>query len=134
MEFPYLVKQTELGLIFTPYCWMEVLTKKGVWRKHKFLFDTGADYTSVPKFMSVVVGVDLTKARQEVMYTANNESMITYVSKIHLRLDHLELIIPCVFTERDDTPFLLGRSGLIDRFEMTLSAVKRKLIFKSSKD
>lgn len=70
---------------------MEVLTQKGVWRKQKFLFDTGADYTSVPKFMSNVVGVDLTKAKQEVMYTANNESMISYIGKMRIRLFVLKI-------------------------------------------
>lgn len=128
MEFPYLVKPTELGSLLTPYCWIEVKTRKGVWRKQRFLFDTGADYTSVPKFMSEVVGADLITAKQEVMYTANNEPMITYSGKMRIRLDGEDLNIPCVFTDRDDTPFLLGRAGLIDRFEMLLSARQKALI------
>lgn len=130
MEFPYLVKPTELESLLTPYCWIEVKTQKDVWRKQKFLFDTGADYTSIPKFMSVVIGVDLFKAKQEIMYTANNQPMLTYLSKMRIRLDGRELTIPCVFTDDDDTPFLLGRAGLIDRFEMLLSARQKALVIK----
>lgn len=128
MEFPYLVKPTELESLLTPYCWIEVKTQKGVWRKQKFLFDTGADYTSIPKFMSAVIGVDLFKAKQEIMYTANNQPMLTYLSKMRIRLDGRELTIPCVFTDDDDTPFLLGRAGFIDRFEMLLSARQKALM------
>lgn len=128
MEFPYVAKPTELGSILTPYCWIDVKTRKGVWRKHKFLFDTGADYTSVPKFMSDVVGVNLVMAKQEVMYTANNEPMVTYAGTMRIRLDKEELHVPCVFTDRDDTPFLLGRAGFIDRFEMLLSAREKALV------
>ena len=72
MMFPYLSKYTNLGYLFTPYCWIEVKMKNGIWRKHKFLFDSGADYTSVPKYMSEIVGYDISKAKQEVMYTAAN--------------------------------------------------------------
>lgn len=128
MEFPYLVKPTELGSLLTPYCWIEVKTQKGVWRKQKFLFDTGADYTSVPKFMSAVVGVDLITAKQEIMYTADNQPMVAYLGKMRIRLDGRELTVPCVFTDHDDTPFLLGRAGLIDRFEMLLSARQKALV------
>lgn len=53
----------------------------------KFLFDTGADFTSLPKFMSKVVGVDLSRCRQEIMYTANNDSMITFQDKIIVDLN-----------------------------------------------
>lgn len=79
MEFPYLIKSTEVGTLLIPYLWIEIQTSyNDVWRKYKFLFDTGADYTSVPKFMSVVVGQNLKNAKQEIMYTANNEPMVTY--------------------------------------------------------
>ena len=131
MEFPYLVKSTELGTILTPYCWIEVkIYRKNIWRKHKFLFDTGADFTSVPKFMSEVVGFDIKNAKLEIMYTANNEPMVTFAGKMQIRIDNQELTIPCVFTDRDDTPFLLGRAGLIDNFEMTLSVKRKSLIIK----
>lgn len=128
MEFPYLSKQTELGSILIPYCWIEVLTQKGIWRKQKFLFDTGADFTSVPRFMSVVVGQDLKKAKQEIMYTANNEPMVTYLGKMKIKINNTQIDLPCAFTDRDDTPFLLGRTGLIERFEILLSAKKKATI------
>lgn len=128
MEFPYLVKATNIGTLLTPYCWIEIRTSSGVWRKYKFLLDTGADYTSVPKFMSEIVGQDLREAKQEIMYTANNEPMITYLGKIDVRIDNIRINLPCVFTDRNDTPFLLGRIGLIERFEILLSAKKKATI------
>lgn len=129
MEFPYLIKTTNTGNLLLPYCWIEVKTVYNQsWRKYKFLFDSGADFTSVPKFMSNVAGYNLNKAKQEVMYTANNEPMITYIGKIKIRIDSMELNLPCAFTDRNDTPFLLGRSGLIERFEILLSAKKKATI------
>ena len=128
MEFPYLKKTTDLGWLYTPYCWIDVLTNFGKWRKIKFLFDTGADFTTLPKFMASVVGTDILKAKQEIMYTANKDQMVTYLGKLNIRLDGQETDLSCVFTERDDTPFLLGRAGIINRFEMHLSA-RQKMLF-----
>lgn len=129
MEFPYSLKITNIGKLLTPYCWLDITTHKKTIRKIKFLFDTGADFTSLPKFMAEVVGIDLNCAKQEIMYTANNESMITYLGKIKVRIDTQEMMIPCVFTDRDDTPFLLGRAGTIELFEILMSAKNKKLTF-----
>lgn len=129
MEFPYLIKPTNTGPFLTPYCWIEIKTTYNhIWRKYKFLLDTGADYTSVPKFLSEVIGYDLKKAKQEIMYTANNEPMVTYLGKINIKIDSLEITLPCAFTDKNDTPFLLGRAGLIERFEILLSAKKKVTI------
>lgn len=108
--------------------WLKIKTINGIYRRQKFLFDTGADFTSLPKFLSGVVGVDLTKCRQEIMYTANNESMVTFRGKIIINLNGKDMELPCVFTEKDDTPFLLGRAGIIDNFEIWLSAKKKKIV------
>ncbi len=59
MEFPYLVKHTDVASVWTSYCWIEIQTRRGIYRKYKFLFDTGADITSVPKFMSAIIGINL---------------------------------------------------------------------------
>jgi len=130
IEFPYSSKRTpDFGLILTPYVWLEVKTAKGVYRSQRFLFDTGADFTSFPKSMSRVVGVELSICPQKVMYTANNEPMITFQAKVKVRFAGEEFDLPCVFTDRDDTPFLLGRVGFIEKFEMFLSAKYKRLSF-----
>ena len=129
IEFPYLRKVTKRCEIYTPYVWLEIKTKTGVWRNQKFLFDTGADYTSFPNFVATVVGIDLKNSPQEIMYTANNEPMVTFYSRIPARIAGKEFELPCVFTDKDDTPFLLGRVGFIERFNMTLNAQDGKLVF-----
>lgn len=128
IEFPYLIKKGEFEEILGIYLWVKIKTKIGIYRSQKFLFDTGADFTSLPRFLSGVVGIDLAKCRQEIMYTANNEAMVTFRGKIVINLNSKDLELPCVFTEKDDTPFLLGKTGIIDRFDILLSAKKKKII------
>lgn len=129
MEFPYLVKYTEVGALLTPYIWIDIQTTYNrIWRKYIFLFDTGADYTSIPRYMSVVVEQDLKNAKQEIMYTANNEPMITYLGEMMIKINNTQINLPCIFTDRDDMPFLLGRRGLIEHFEILLSAKKKATI------
>ena len=76
-----------------------------------------------------MAGINLEKCPQEIMYTANSESMVTYHAKVIIRFGAETFQLPCIFTDRDDTPFLLGRIGFIDKFDMLLSARERKLIF-----
>lgn len=130
LDFPYKIKPSKIiGSIFTPYVILEVKNKDGVFEWHEVLFDTGADFTSFPKYMAKIVGVNLETCPQDVMYTASNEPMITYHSKVEVRLGREEFRLPCVFTDKDDTPFLLGRVGFIEKYEMLLSARKKRLTF-----
>lgn len=130
IEFPYLIKKGEFKEILGVYLWLRVKTVKKIYRRQKFLFDTGADFTSLPKFMSKVVGLDLAKCKQEIMYTANNEPMVTFRGRIMVNFNGEDIKLPCVFTDKDDTPFLLGKMGIIDRFEILLSAKKKKITLK----
>lgn len=128
MEFPYLTKRGENEEILGIYLWLKIKTTRGIYRKQRFLFDTGADFTSLPRFSAEVVGIDLSKCKQEIMYTADNEPMVTFRGKIAINFDGKDLELPCVFTDKDDTPFLLGRAGIIENFEILLSAKKKKII------
>ncbi len=80
--------------------------------------------------MSDTIGVNLACLKKEIMYTANNDSMMVYFGSMQIWFDTKEISLPCVFTDRNDTPFLLGRAGLIDRFEILLSAKNKSLSFK----
>lgn len=129
-KFPYFIKQIEKGKKTSViYVWLEIKTKKGIYRFQRFLFDTGADYTSLPKFMSQVVGFNLENAKQEIMYTANNEPMITYRGSVEILFGNKKFKLPVVFTDKDDTPFLLGRKGIIDRFDILLSKNNQQIVF-----
>lgn len=131
IEFPYKIKQSRYTQqIFSPYVELKIRTKEGKFVSHRFIFDTGADFTSLPKYMAEVVGINLEKSPQEVMYTANNEPMTTYHAKVKICFGEEILNLPCVFTDKDDTPFLLGRVGFIDKYTIVLDGKKKKLIFK----
>ena len=130
IEFPYKEKVSKsAGKISVVVVWLEIKTVRKIYEPFEFLFDTGADFTSLPKFMAVDVGLDLTKCPQELMYTAENKPMTTYHAKIKIRFGEKILDLPCVSTDYDDTPFLLGRVGFIERFDMHLLASERKLVF-----
>lgn len=131
IEFPYKLKHSHyVKQIFSPYVELKVKTKEGKFVSHRFIFDTGADFTSLPKYVAEVTGVELEKSPQEVMYTASNEPMITYHAKLKVCFGEEILDLLCVFTDRDDTPFLLGKIGFIDKYTIILDGRKKKLIFK----
>lgn len=79
--------------------------------------------------MAEVVGVDLTKCPEEVMYAVNNQPILTYHANIKARFNKKSFHLPCVFTEQDNTPFLLGRVGFIHHFIITLDPKHQRIVF-----
>ena len=130
IEFPYRVKLSKYhGPVLVIYVWLHIKTKRGIYRAYEFLFDTGADYTTLPKYMTEVIGIDLTECPEEVMYGANNQPMLTYHAITKVRFDKKIFHLPCVFTESDNTPFLLGRIGFFEHYTITLDPKHQRIIF-----
>ena len=92
-------------------------------------FPYSVKQTERGKKTSVIVGFNLEEAKQEIMYTANNEPMTTYRGSIEIILGNKKFKLPVVFTDKDDTPFLLGRMGIIDKFDILLSKKDQEIIF-----
>ena len=48
-----------------------------------------------------------------------------------LRLGDSQFIIPCLVSSVDDTPYLLGRAGIFDRFNVLFDNGNRRIVLDS---
>ena len=130
MRFPYNnIKSSDLGDLLTPTFWLPVQAQAKV-VPFFFLFDTGADLTSLPVSAALSLGVDLEKCPKEEMEGYEGKPVIVYRSEIKIYMDNRRFKIPCVFTPIEHVPILLGRAGILDKFTITLDAKKKEVIFK----
>ena len=106
--FPLTDINTKFGVIPTPLLNIPVLTKFG-YQAYRFLLDTGADFTMLPKHMAEDIGVNLHTLPKVNSYGIENKPVKTYISNIIIKLADKNLEIKCLFSENDGTPFLLGR-------------------------
>ena len=93
-----------------------VKTKFG-YRREWFLVDSGADITMLPYFASKLLACKLEKSRTK-MFGIDGCGVSVYKSKIKVRFFNKEETIRCVFSERDDIPFILGRLDVLDKYNM----------------
>jgi len=93
-----------------------------------FLFDTGADVASLPAYAAEKLGIDLDQCAQIPMSGYEGTTIFVYKSQIKIRFNKL-FAIPCVFNPNEDVPILLGRVGILNRFNIILDGKRKQIVF-----
>lgn len=94
-----------------------------------FLFDTGADVTSLPSSAAEKLGIDLDKCPEEPMSGYEGSTVLVYRSQISIVFNKKAFIMPCVFNPNEDVPILLGRVGILNRFNIILDGKGKQIVF-----
>lgn len=128
-KFPYgISSSSNFGIIPTIFLWLNVESPSEL-IPFSFLFDTGADVTSFPASAAEKLGIDLDKCPQEPMSGYEGTTILVYKSDITINFNNKKLIVPCVFNPNEDVPILLGRAGIIERFNIMLDGKHKTITF-----
>lgn len=128
-KFPYgISSSSSFGTIPTIFLWLNVESPSGL-IPFSFLFDTGADVASFPASAAEKLGIDLDKCPQEPMSGYEGTTILVYKSDITINFNSKKVIVPCVFNPNEDVPILLGRAGIIERFNIMLDGKHKAITF-----
>lgn len=128
-KYPYGTSfSSGFGTIPTIFLWLNVGSSSEL-IPFSFLFDTGADVTSFPASAAEKLGIDLDKCPQEPMTGYEGTTVLVYKSQIKINFNKRSLTIPCVFNPNEEVPIILGRAGIIDRFNILLDGRNKEIIF-----
>ena len=127
IEFPLGVLQTALGPVADPTIMLPVKTSAG-YEEWRFLLDSGADFTMVPRSAAELLGVDLSAVRKTTARGIEGSGVPAQLAEITLRIGDVELTVPCLFSSNENTPYLLGRMGLFSRFNITFDNRRKKIV------
>ena len=126
LTYPYENRPSEsFGAIPTVSFWLDVYSSRGH-LPFLFLFDTGADVTSLPASAAGKLGIDLDKCPQVPMSGYEGTTIFVYKSEIKISFNNKPFIIPCVFHPNEEVSILLGRAGILDRFTIIMDG-RRKI-------
>ena len=129
LKFPYVSKPTlNFGNIQTTKLKLQVESPKG-FVPLLFLFDTGADVTSLPVSSAKKLGINLDKCPKEPMGGYEGSSITVYLSKIRLKFNRKIFAIPVVFNPNENVPILLGRAGILTKFNILLDGKNKEITF-----
>ena len=126
-KYPYEISSSlEFGNIPNISFWLNVDTSSGL-VPFFFLFDTGADVSSLPVSAAQKLAIDLDQCPQIPMSGYEGTTISVYKSKIKINFNKKPLTIPCVFHPNDNVPILMGRAGILDRFNILMDGKSKEI-------
>ena len=130
IEFPLREIRTEFGILLDPTFELPVKTPSGYLR-FRFLLDSGAELTMMPRSVAEQLGVNLGSAREMKVTGIEGSGVRAWLSEITLKIGEAECRLPCLFSSNENTPCLLGRMELFRRFNVTFDNRGQKIILES---
>ena len=129
IEFPLLEKITAFGSIPDALIPATLRTNRGPLNL-QFILDTGADFAMLPHHMAELIGIDLSKVPSgRSLGIEGGHGIKTWLDWIHLNIGHYPIRIRCLFSENEQTPYLLGRADIFSVFSITFDTHRRKIRF-----
>lgn len=117
------------GLVSEPEVKLAVKTKKG-FETVKFLLDSGAVVSSLPREMATKMGYNLAFLPRTVFTGFGNKSSFAYRADMIVRVGKREVNLPVVFTQMSGTQPLIGRKGFFDNFAIIFDAKNKQILIK----
>ena len=109
---------TPFGEMFYPGVVVDVLLKSGQYLPIEFILDSGADCTIAPHALAQLTGNHLSATPDASMTGIAGISMPCFKGNLSLKIDDQKFNVRCLFTDSDNTPFLLGRIDFFSHFEI----------------
>ena len=125
IELPFAVRRD--GVLF-PGILADVPTPYGVF-PIRLVLDTGADCTMLPRSLGELLGFDFRTLRRMTVTGVENRGIAAHKATVTLRIANLMLPpIPCLYTDSERAPALLGREGFFDLFNITFDNRRKKIV------
>ncbi len=116
--------------MFVPLARVGLKTRDGK-VDYDFLVDTGADFTTLPKYMAERLGLDLNILKRSSATGLGGYTVRTWLTKLDLILsDDVVVNVNASITNENSTPFLLGRADLLDvLYSWNFNATRKQIEF-----
>ena len=126
-EFPVREVSTQFGSLIQPVLECLVRSPRG-FTPFRFFLDTGADVTMLSPSAAEFIGLNLEGVPKIRIEGIEGKGLMASVTQITLRLGEVEFSIPCLVSPNENTPYLLGRAGIFNRFNITFDNRARKIV------
>lgn len=117
----------EFGLISDPKIPLDVRTVAG-YVTHRFLIDTGADFSLAPRALAAEVGLQWAALPESRVIGVEQGSVLARLGELPIRVKESELNVRCLFLEASLGLLILGRADFLDRFVLTIDQGRGRIV------
>ena len=129
VEFPYRPEPTPGGkTIYRPVAKVNVFGANGRSLTPLLYIDSGADHTLLPYRLGKYLGLDQTRGEVREIHGINGAVGVIY-APIDMELAGLRFTVRVAWAQLEEVPCLLGRTDVVDRFEITFQQARRVVVF-----
>ncbi len=129
IEFDYRRERLRTGeVIFRPVAKACLRRAEGEWIAEYFYVDSGADYTLIPYRMGRFLGLE--RIATEVKEIGGIGGVIgVRFAVVPMKIEAHQLDCPIAWAQIERVPFLLGRDGVFEHFDITFQQRNKKTVF-----
>jgi len=119
ISFRYKKEPSEVfGFIYRPVVEVYLKIRQDEWSKVLSYADSGADITIFPRSVCEILGLRIEDGQQSIITGVSGEEIRIYMHTIMIRIGDEEIEIRVGFAEREDVPYLLGRTDILTHFDV----------------
>jgi hypothetical protein len=129
-------QKTRTGTVYRPV--IDLLFNEKISRNlYSFIVDSGADISLAPQQLAERIGLDWNRGKKITLSGISPKPECTLEGRLH-KISALvpdlafELTLPVCFAN-GNAPYLIGREGFFDQFDITLDKTRRRTIFRETR-
>lgn len=126
-HFPYKKAKIDIGIVPYPVILVSIYTKKSFIRR-VFIVDTGADVTTLPKFMARELDLNLKDFEIGRSRGIGKKVVKTWETRIKIKIGSEIFSVRCSFVSSNKIPPLLGKIDVFNRFNFYFDNDKEELV------
>lgn len=117
----------DFGEVFEPIIKIPLYYPSEGFTDKKFLLDSGALISSLPREEAKKMGLSLAKLPRSTFGGFGGTTSFAYKSEVKIKLGEQEVVLPVVFTEAAGTKPILGRSGFFENYNIYFNAKRERI-------
>lgn len=125
--FPYGISFSDReGVSFFPAARTTILAPNGERLTLMLLLDSGATISALPKSDAAALGINLTVGTPINLVGAGREPIRGWRHDLTLQIGDERISVPVALLDVDESPRVLGREGIFDRFTIVIEEQRRR--------
>jgi len=116
------------GEIYRPVAKVHIMSRDGEWISFAPYIDSGADITLIPYTLGLKLGFEISKDIVN-LHGVRGIGLPVEIKRVKMRIGDMELEPRVAWALIEETPPLLGRLDIFDKFNITFKEKEGKIIF-----